>query len=376
MKYNTETFIEKAKEVHGSKYDYSKVNYVDSKTKVCIICPKHGEFWQRPADHLRGCGCWKCGGKKSQSTKPKTTDNFIIEAKQVHSDKYDYSKVDYKGAFKKVCVICPKHGEFWQLPIQHLQGHGCPKCGEINRRQNTRKNTEWFIKKAKEVHGDKYNYSKTEYIHSMSGVCITCPTHGDFWMPPNRHLQGHGCPKCGGNEKLTTERFIEKSKQVHGSKYDYSKVEYKGNFEKVCIICPKHGEFWQYANQHMQGRGCPHCRQSSLEKEIRDFLDEEKIEYVAQKRANWLDRQSLDFYLPKYNIAIECQGIQHFKPSEYFGGEERYKRTIELDRNKNKICQENGINILYYSHYDYEYVFEIIKDLITLKEKIYGFTSI
>lgn len=376
MKYNTESFIQKAKEIHGDKYDYSKAEYIGSQTKICVICSKHGEFWQRPADHLRGCGCWKCGGKKNQSTRPKTTDEFIIEARQVHGDKYDYSKVVYKGAFKKVCIICLEHGEFWQVPIQHLQGHGCPKCGKIKRRQNTRKNTEWFIQKAKEIHGDKYNYSGTKYIHSMSGVCITCPIHGDFWMPPHRHLQGHGCPKCGGNEKLTTEDFIKKSRQVHGDRYDYSKVEYKGNFEKVCIICPKHGEFWQYANQHMQGRGCPHCRQSSLEKEIRDFLDEEKIEYVAQKRAKWLDRQSLDFYLPKYNIAIECQGIQHFKPSEYFGGEERYKRTLELDRNKNKICQDNGINILYYSHYDYEYEFEIIKDLITLKEKIYGFTSV
>ena len=309
MKYNTESFIQKAKEIYGEKYDYSKVEYIDQKTKVCIICPIHGEFWMRPSHHINK-------GRTNQ--------------------------------------------------------RGCPKCGEIKRRQNTRKNTEWFIKEAKGLHRNRYDYSKTKYIHSMSGVCITCPIHGDFWMPPHRHLQGHGCPKCGGREKLTTERFIEKSKQVHGNRYDYSKVEYKGNFEKVCIICPKHGEFWQYANQHMQGRGCPHCRQSSLEKEIRDFLDEEKIEYVAQKRAKWLDRQSLDFYLPKYNIAIECLGIHHLKPSDYFGGEERYKRTIELDKNKNKICQENGINILYYSHYDYEYEFEIINNLITLKEKIYG----
>lgn len=375
MKYNTESFIQKAKEIHGEKYDYSKVEYVNGETKVCVICPIHGEFWQRPADHLRGCGCWCCSGKKTQSVSPKTTEQFINEAKEVHGDKYDYSKVEYINSWTKVCIICRIHGEFWQLPNNHLNGKGCPKCGDIERRKNTRKDTEWFIEKAREIHGNKYDYSKTNYVHSMSGVCITCPTHGDFWTLPHRHLQGHGCPKCVGLNK-TTEEWIKEARQIHGDRYDYSKVEYIGSNSKVCIICPKHGEFWQYASHHLQGRGCPHCKQSSLEKEIREFLDKEGIEYVAQKRAKWLGKQSLDFYLPKYKLAIECQGLQHFKPSEYFGGEERYKKTIELDRNKKKICDDNGINILYYSHYDYKYEFEIINNLITLKEKIYGVTSI
>ena len=144
------------------------------------------------------------------------------------------------------------------------------------------------------------------------------------------------------------------------------------NFNKVCIVCHKHGEFWQYANQHLQGRGCPHCRQSSLEKEVREFLEKENIEYVAQKRSKWLGKQSLDFYLPKYKIAIECQGLQHFKASDYFGGEERYKKTVELDRNKRNNCELHNIKIIYYTHYEIEYECELVTDLITLKEKIYG----
>lgn len=308
MKYNTESFIQKAKEIHGNKYDYSKVEYVNSETKVCVICPIHGEFWIRPSHHIN------------------------------------------KGRNQR----------------------GCPKCGDAERRKNTRKNTDWFVQKAKEIYGDKYDYSKTEYTYTDEKLCIVCPIHGEFWQTPHIHLQGHGCPKCGGKEKLSTNDFIEKSREIHGNRYDYSKAEYNGNFNKVCIICPKHGEFWQYANQHMQGRGCPHCKQSSLEKEIREFLDKEDIEYVAQKRSKWLGRQSLDFYLPKYKLAIECQGLQHFKPSVYFGGEERYKKTIELDKNKKKICEEKGIKILYYSHYDYKYEFEIINNLTALKEKIYG----
>lgn len=312
MKYNTESFIRRAREIHGDKYDYSKVEYVDQKTKVCIICKTHGEFWLRPAHHIN------------------------------------------KGSNQR----------------------GCPKCGDIERRKNTRKDNKWFVEKAKQIHGDRYDYSKTEYVHSMSGVCITCQIHGDFWMPPHRHLQGHGCPKCGGKETLTTSSFIERAKMIHGDRYDYSESEYvAGGHSKIKIICPVHGEFWQYPHQHLQGRGCPHCRQSSLEKEIRDFLDSENIKYVAQKRAKWLGRQSLDFYLPGFDIAIECQGLQHFKSSEYFGGEERFKKTIELDRNKKKLCEERGISILYYSHYDYEYEFEVINDLITLKKKIYEFRN-
>ena len=369
MKYNTETFIDKARRVHNDKYNYSKVEYVNSKTKVCIICPKHGEFWQMPHDHLNHRGCSKCTNKKRLST-----EEFIKRAREIHGNKYDYSKVEYKNSTTKVCIICPIHGEFWIYPLHHINKgrnqRGCPKCGDIKRRQNTRKNTKWFVEKAKELYGDKYDYSKANYIHSMSGICITCLIHGDFWTTPNRFLNGHGCPKCVGLNK-TTEEFIEAAKQLHGDKYDYSKVDYQGSTTKVTIICPKHGEFLQLPTHHLQGRGCPHCRQSSLEKEVREFLIKEGIKFIAQKRIKWLNKQSLDFYLPKYHIAIECQGLQHFRASDYFGGEKRYKRTVELDDNKYKLCKEHGINILYYTHYNLPYEYELIDNLITLKSKIY-----
>lgn len=305
------------------------------------------------------------------------TESFIKKAKEIHGDKYDYSKVEYVNQATKVCIICPKHGEFWLRPSHHINNtgrnkRGCPKCGDEKRRLNTRKNTEWFIKKAREIHGDKYDYSKVEYVHSASGVTIICPIHGEFTQTPNRHLSNHGCPQCGGNLPLTKDIFIKRVKEIHGNSYDYSKVEFTGNSEsKVCIICPKHGEFWQYAHQHLQGRGCPHCRQSSLEKEVRDFLTKENIKFIAQKRSKWLGRQSLDFYLPDYNIAIECQGIQHFKPSVYFGGQKRYLKTVELDKEKNEKCKKQNISVLYYTHYQLECDYEIIVDLESLKKKIY-----
>lgn len=309
------------------------------------------------------------------------TETFIEKAKSIHGDKYDYSKVVYTNYNDKICIICPKHGEFYIEPIKHISKgrtnqRGCPLCGEENRRKNTKKTTEWFIQKAHQIHGNKYDYSKVVYERTDKNVCIICPEHGEFWQSPNRHLNNHGCPKCGGNIKLTNEEFIKRAKEVHGDKYDYSKVDFKGTNKKVCIICPKHGEFWQFANQHIQGRGCPHCKQSMLEKEVRNFLENEKIKFIAQKRAKWLGKQSLDFYLPDYNIAIECQGGQHFKSSDYFGGIKRFLRTKELDRIKNQLCEENGIKILYYTHCKEEYQFDLITDLQTLKNKIYENTDI
>ena len=114
-KLTTNEFIEKSRKVHGDKYDYSKVNYVNAKTKVCIICPIHGEFWQTPDLHLQGSGCSLCGGKIQLSE-----DEFIRRANLVHNNKYDYSKVNYINYHTKICIICPIHGEFWQEPANHL----------------------------------------------------------------------------------------------------------------------------------------------------------------------------------------------------------------------------------------------------------------
>lgn len=127
-KTTQEEFISKAREVHGDKYDYSKVEYKGNKNKVCIICPEHGEFWQLPSSHLKGAGCPNCSGNKKYTTK-----EFIEKARKIHGDKYDYSKVEYVNSETKVCIICPEHGEFWQKPARHLMGQGCPNCWHIKK---------------------------------------------------------------------------------------------------------------------------------------------------------------------------------------------------------------------------------------------------
>jgi hypothetical protein len=127
-KLTQEEFVAKARLVHGDKYDYSKVEYKNDKTQVCIVCPKLGEFWQRASHHFAGTGCRRCAGELNAETKRLSTEEFIERAVGVHGNKYDYSNVDYKTSKDKVCIICPEHGEFWIVPSNHLRGQGCQKC--------------------------------------------------------------------------------------------------------------------------------------------------------------------------------------------------------------------------------------------------------
>ena len=360
-----EEFIKEATENHKDKYDYSKVDYVNNKTKVCIICPEHGEFWQEAKNHLRGIGCPKCSIEKLTGT----TDKFIAKAKEVHVNKYDYSKVKYVRSNVKVCIICPEHGEFWQTPNKHLSGCGCPKCGNDKIRESLTLSREDFIKKACKIHGDKYDYSKVEYVNARTKVCIICPDHGEFWQTPDVHTQGYGCPKCGGVYVPTTEEWITSARKVHGNNYNYSKVHYVNCMSKVCIICPEHGEFEQAPYAHLNGNGCPKCNLSHLERSVMNYLNEVGITYEYQKRFNWLGLQSLDFYLLDYNMGIECQGRQHFFPVDFAGkGVEwacnEFDKLIDRDKRKKSLCEKHGIKLLYFGdtpNYD-TFLGEVVHD--------------
>ena len=351
-KKGKERFILEAKAIHGDKYDYSKVEYVNNETKVCIICPEHGEFWQTPYNHTgQKQGCPVCNGKKKL-----TKEVFIEKARAIHGDKYDYSKVEYVNNKTKVCIICPEHGEFWQRAGNHLNGQGCPVCGEAKRVKSTTFTKNVFIEKARKVHGDKYDYSKVEYVNSLIKICIICPEHGEFWQTPYLHLQGNGCPVCSKKKKHTTEEFVYLAKKVHNDKYDYSKAEYVNSKTKTCIICPEHGEFWQTPHSHLSGAGCPRCSTSKLENKIRDFLLTHNITHVQHTTKDilpFLDRQHVDFFLPEQKIVIECQGAQHFIPTDFGGrgfeaAEKHFKYVVENDKKKKKKCEDNNIRVLYY----------------------------
>jgi hypothetical protein len=197
-KLTTEQFIQKAKEIHGDKYDYSQVNYVNCVTKIKIICQIHGFFYQMPSSHLQGCGCKKCSDISGRNIFRKTNEQFIQKAKEIHGDKYDYSQVNYVNNITNIVIVCLIHGKFNQLPYNHINlGCGCPKCGRIKSNIKTSLTTEQFIQKAKEIHGDKYDYSQVNYVNGLSKVKIICKEHGKFWQIPNNHIsRGDGCPKC------------------------------------------------------------------------------------------------------------------------------------------------------------------------------------
>ena len=176
-KLTTEEFIKRAREVHGDKYDYSKVEYVNNESDVVIICPEHGEFLQKPHYHLGGNGCPECGGTKKLSTSV-----FVERAKSIHGDRYDYSKVSYVNNKTKVCIVCPKHGDFWQIPNSHLRGVGCPLCGVKRRTIQQTYTKDTFLKLALEKHGEKYDYSVINYVDTNTKISIVCPKHGLFWQ--------------------------------------------------------------------------------------------------------------------------------------------------------------------------------------------------
>lgn len=276
----------------------------------------------------------------------KTKESFIGEAHKVHGDKYDYSKVEYHNSHTKVCIICPEHGEFWQTPNSHLRNQNCPNCGRRKVHQSNRLTTKEFINRARSVHGDKYDYSKSNYIDSHSNICIICPNHGDFWQIAGNHLHKQGCPICSIK---TGDDFIEESTKIHDSKYDYSKVEYNNSQEKVCIICPEHGEFWQRPAAHRTGKGCSKCRSSKGERTIRRILSSRNIQTKEQYRfkdCKNLKTLPFDFYLPELNTCIEYDGRQHFEVSEFFGGQKGYDLRILNDSIKTDYCINKGIKLI------------------------------
>lgn len=252
----TETFIQKAKAIHGDKYDYSKVKYVGCKNKVVVKCVKHNnEFEQSPYSHLFGSGCPICGRDKTNSAQKQTLIEFVQKSKDIHGDKFDYSSVEYVNANTKVKIKCRQcNYEFEQTPGSHIAGNGCQKCAG-----NTILTTEEFIQKAKGIHGNKYDYSLVECKNSGTKVKIICPKHGEFEQVPSNHLMGNGCGKCAGNIKLTNGEFIKKAKQIHGDNYDYSLVKYVNTDTNIKIICPVHGEFEQRPSVHLKSQGCPRC---------------------------------------------------------------------------------------------------------------------
>jgi Zn ribbon nucleic-acid-binding protein/very-short-patch-repair endonuclease len=363
-KKTTEEFIEKAREIHGDFYDYSLVEYVNSETRVKIICPIHGEFEQVAGTHLGGKSCKKCGRARTGAKQKSNLKDFTRKAKKVHSDKYDYSEGEYLGAEEKIYIICPEHGGFRQSVKEHLLGSKCPTCSGVHKLS-----TEEFIEKSISIFGDNYDYELTEYVNNRTDVFLKCKLHDlTIKINPQRHLKGYGCPECTKKEKVynkTTEEFIEDAKLVHGEVYDYSLVNYRGSETKVEIICKKHQKsFFQKPYKHINGNGCPICRESNAEIKIRMFLGKNNIKYLPQhkfKGCKYKKPLSYDFYLVEENLCIEYDGIQHFQPIPRFGGEKAFIENQKRDGIKTNYCKDNKIKLLRIPYTEYNKIEEILE---------------
>lgn len=275
-----EKFIENAITKHGNKYDYSNVNYINSKIKVKIICFKHGEFEQKPTSHLMGRGCPICGHYSNNVVTD--TKSFIIESNKIHNQKYDYSNVNYINAYTKVKIICDKHGEFEQQPLNHLAGKGCGKCG------GTKKlNIDQFLEKSNFVHNFKYDYSLVVFKNVKTKVKIKCPIHNIiFEQTPNHHMKGVGCPIC--NES-------------------YGEKEIRIFFERNNIKFERNKKFENCKNKKML---------------------------------------PFDFYLSDYNICIEYDGKQHYEPIDWFGGIKTFNYIKNNDKIKTDYCKNNNLKLI------------------------------
>lgn len=292
--------------------------------------------------------------------KKQTVKDFIEKSNMIHENYFDYSLVDYKNNNTKVKIICPRHGVFEQLPRTHSSGTGCKKC-----KFDSYKTIEIeLLKEFNKIHKYKYDYSLIIYKGSHSKVKIICPVHGNFEQTPEKHKSGYGCQKCGYEKlKLTKGELIYQFKNIHGNKYDYSNVEYFNNHEKINIICPKHGVFHQSSHNHKKGKGCPICKESKGEIEIRNWLIENNFDFESQKRFN--DCKNIkplpfDFYLPEHNLCIEFNGRQHYEivENDFFGGDKALEGCKIRDKIKVEYCINNDIQLLIIK-YD-----ENIKDIL------------
>jgi hypothetical protein len=351
-----------------------------------------------------------------------TIEEFIKNSILKHDNKYDYSKSIYTNSRSKIIITCKDHGDFEQTASSHMRGNGCLKCSgseqlstedfidksikihnnkydyskvkyskakgyvdiicpyhhtfkqKANSHLNghgcpycggTSKNdNEKFISKSIEVHGGKYDYSLVEYINNNTKVKIICNEHGIFEQRPNNHMRNQGCPYCGGSKQLTTEDFIRRSNEIHNYKYDYKLVKYNNNRIKVDIICHDHGVFSQSPKEHLKGSGCTKCYISKGEIKISKYLDEFKIEYQMEKKFEDLGQKRFDFYLPNLNICIEYDGIQHFEPVEFFGGKDKFNKLQMSDEMKNQYCKVNNIGLIRIPYWDYDNIEERLKSIL------------
>jgi hypothetical protein len=272
-------FIDKLEKIYRGLYIYEiGSGYKTCGTPVDIKCIRHGITYKQTPETLvnkKQHGCKSCYDYK---IRVKSYLNFFFESKKIHNDTYIYSLINipsgtYKDHHTKMPIICKIHGKFEQTPNSHTQGSGCHVCAG-----NQRSNTNDFIKKAREIHGDTYIYDKVEYINCSKKIILICKIHGEFEQTPNNHLNGNGCDSCArGMFIVHLEQFISKASEIHNNRYDYSKTMFERMGILCTIICKEHGEFQQTPSNHITHKqGCPTCA-GNQKSNTNDFIKKARM---------------------------------------------------------------------------------------------------
>lgn len=374
QKFTIDQFRERAYEIHGDKYDYSYSIYNGMNKLIDIMCKVegHGIFTQLAGEHIRkrkgkvsGSGCPKCVGRDW------TYEEIIEKCIEKHKGYYSYNKTKCVILDDIVTITCPKHGDFKQKLSYHMNGTRCGKCAG----QNLTKDE--AIERCKEIHGDKYNYSDMKYINMSTLTNVRCKKHGEFKVKLTDHCnKKKGCPKCSGYFGYTQEDFIEVVTKQHKGYYDYSKSDYTKATDIICIICPKHGEFYQRARDHMDGYGCKLCAKRGISNKQLEWLtclnvdSEGTIEHYGNGGEH-LVKGSLyraDGYCPKTNTIFEFHGdyfhgnpeIYHPNTINSINGRtmgELYKETLERE----EYIKSVGYNLKVVWEFDWIYALHSVK---------------
>ncbi len=288
--------------------------------------------------------------------------NFIQKATVLHEGKYEYSKVYYVNNSTKVIIICPTHGEFLQRPNDHTHKNknGCPTCGKESSRVKRTSNKDSFVKKATEIHGDKYNYTPVDYKTALTKVGIVCKIHGLFNIQPNSHLSGQGCKKCGYeknslNRSKDKEVFLEEAAKKHGDRFTYDLTNFSGTRSSINIFCKKHDSYFeQVAVTHLKSKGgCPICKSEVTSK---TFLSNTKefIEKALAKHDSYYDYSKAEYTGNKDKIIITCpvHGDFEQRPNDHLSGcgcikcsvnERSYYNIPFAEANKESLKEVEGV---------------------------------
>lgn len=409
MRYSLDEILEKFNILHPD-YKYDITYYINNKQRINVICNIGHNFETSIDYHLKGAKCPYCSGFK------KSNEYILNELNIIHSNKYKYHNLDFNSIKKadKIQIICNEHGVFKQSYKHHYNGSGCPKCANV-----FKKDSKLFIEELKKM-DNTLNYGQVEYINNKTNINIICPKHGAFMITPNQIInqvrEGRQiCVECysynkrfdafleKANNKYNNkylyydfvdnkkkmrivdketgfeynqvpnnhincdyfynksdiDKFIKKSKEVHGDKYDYSKVEYINHKCKIKLICDKFHEFEQIVDNHLRGAGCPKCNRFDIkENSLYEFIKENYDGQIITSNRNILDGKELDIYLPELNLAFEFNGL-------YWHNELFKDKKYHLDKTNN--CLKKNIKLIHIWEDDWDNKKSIIKSIILNK---------